>query len=573
MLRAATAGDWAHGLSATIALALACLLASPAQALESAPAPEPVKAVRVWPSNDYSRITIETAKPLEYAISLISEPNRVVLDLNNVEFDSLRAMFASRNFDQDPYIRMVRLGRFKPDVSRIVFDLRGQAKPVSFALKPVGQYQYRLVLDVHPVDPPDPLADLIHNGPVREPVTTPPVAPVRPAETLIAGANNPSPGGAITPPAAQSAIAANVAAIMPNSSARPVGATAAVRTGPESNANNGTGGKDTRRQEAGARETGSRDAIVRESAGGGPSAQAAVPATANTGITTANTSITTVNTGITNANSGVTTANASVTTAVPATNFAGGTTARAQGGLPRMVTIVVDAGHGGEDPGALGRRGSHEKDVTLSIARKVKAAIDQQPMMRAVLTRDSDYFIPLSERVDKARRAHADLFVSIHADSFDRPDASGSSVFALSERGATSLSARWLARKENNADLIGGAGFSSHDATLAQTLFDLSMAATISDSKKLAALVLRELGSVNHLHKPHVEQAGFAVLKSPDVPSILVETAFISNPGEERRLSDAAYQTKLATAIVSGVKLYFAKTPPLAQQNVAVNDR
>jgi N-acetylmuramoyl-L-alanine amidase len=235
----------------------------------------------------------------------------------------------------------------------------------------------------------------------------------------------------------------------------------------------------------------------------------------------------------------------------------------------RLVIIAIDAGHGGEDSGARGRRGTLEKDVTLAIARRLKARIDQESNMRAVLVRDGDYFVPLAQRVSKSRRVQADLFVSIHADAWVKPDARGSSVFALSERGATSTSARMLAQRENESDLIGGVNFNVKDPILARTLLDLSLTATINDSLKLGKAVLSELGDVNSLHKHAVEQAGFAVLKAPDIPSILVETAFISNPEEERRLKDSGYQDKLAAAILGGVKRYLAQNPPLARNKVA----
>ena len=237
----------------------------------------------------------------------------------------------------------------------------------------------------------------------------------------------------------------------------------------------------------------------------------------------------------------------------------------------RLATIVIDAGHGGEDPGARGRLGSREKDITLLIAQRLKALIDAEPEMRAVLTRDGDYYLPLQTRVDKARRVKADLFVSVHADAFIRPHARGSSVFALSERRATSEAARWLAKKENEADLVGGVNLDVKDRYLAQTLLDLSQTATIDYSLRLGNAVLGELGQVNTLHKAHVEQASFAVLKSPDVPSILVETAFISNPEEEKRLNDDAYQDSLARAILAGVKRYLAKHPPRPQSPLALN--
>ena len=230
--------------------------------------------------------------------------------------------------------------------------------------------------------------------------------------------------------------------------------------------------------------------------------------------------------------------------------------------MARLATIVIDPGHGGEDPGARGRLGSREKDITLTIARRLKELIDAEPEMRAVLTRDGDFYVPLQTRVDKARRVKADLFVSLHADAFIRPRARGSSVFALSERRATSEAARWLAKKENEADLVGGVNIDVKDRYLAQTLLDLSQTATIDHSLRLGNAVLGELGHVNTLHKAQVEQASFAVLKSPDVPSILVETAFISNPDEEKRLNDDAYQDQLARAILGGIKRYFAKHPP-----------
>jgi N-acetylmuramoyl-L-alanine amidase len=240
--------------------------------------------------------------------------------------------------------------------------------------------------------------------------------------------------------------------------------------------------------------------------------------------------------------------------------------------VERLVIVAVDAGHGGEDSGARGRRGTHEKDVTLSIARRLKARIDAEPNMRAVLVRDGDYFIPLAQRVAKSRRVQADLFVSIHADAWVRPDAKGSSVFALSERGATSAAARLLAKRENDSDLIGGVNLGVRDPVLARTLLDLSQTATINDSLKLGRAVLTELGDVNALHKGSVEQAGFAVLKAPDIPSILVETAFISNPDEEKRLKDGDYQERIASAVLAGLKKYLAQNPPLARtKQVAFN--
>ncbi len=408
----------------------------------SAGAAERIAAVRVWPAQDYTRITIESERPLQHELLLVKNPDRLVLDLEGVDFASVQQGIAGKILPDDPYIGQMRAGRYKPGVVRVVLDLKTEVRPQIFTLKPVGDYGHRLVLDVYPLVPVDPLMALVQKSEV---------------------------GGAETEPAS----------------------------------------------------TAAQDASAPEAASG--SARRPEP----------------------------------VASGKPA--------------MARLVTIVVDAGHGGEDPGAKGRHGSREKNVTLTIARKLKAIIDAEPNMRAVLTRDGDYFIPLQVRVQKARRVHADLFVSVHADAFVKPHARGSSVFALSERGATSTAAKWLAKRENDADLIGGVNLDVKDRYLAMTLADLSLTAQINDSLKLGKAVLTELGGVNALHKGNVEQAGFAVLKAPDIPSILVETAFISNPEEERRLNDEAYQEKIARAIFKGIKSYFAKNPPLAKSTLAAN--
>jgi N-acetylmuramoyl-L-alanine amidase len=237
----------------------------------------------------------------------------------------------------------------------------------------------------------------------------------------------------------------------------------------------------------------------------------------------------------------------------------------ARGGERRRITIAIDPGHGGEDPGAVGRRGTYEKDVVLAISRRLKSMVDAQPGMRAMLTRDDDYFVPLATRVQKARRVQADLLISVHADAFRESRARGSSVFALSENGATSAAAKWLAQKENAADLIGGVNLDARDPVLARTLLDLSQTAQINDSLRVGRHILTELGGHNALHKPQVEQAGFAVLKAPDIPSILVETAFISNPDEELKLRDPKQQARFAESITDGLKRYFAQNPALAR--------
>jgi N-acetylmuramoyl-L-alanine amidase len=239
--------------------------------------------------------------------------------------------------------------------------------------------------------------------------------------------------------------------------------------------------------------------------------------------------------------------------------------------VARLATIVIDAGHGGEDPGARGRRGTREKDVTLMIAKRLKALVDDEPSMRALLTRDGDYALKLEDRVKKAHTVKADLFVSIHADAFVRPTARGSSVFALSEKRATSEAARYLANEANRADLIAGVNLATKEDYIQRTLLDLYQTATIDHSLRLGNAVLRQLGTVNTLHKGQVEQASFHVLKAPKIPSILVETAFISNPEEEKKLNDQTYQDKLARAILAGIRDYFTKNPPRPSSPLALN--
>jgi N-acetylmuramoyl-L-alanine amidase len=383
-----------------------------------------ILGVRVWPSRDYTRVTIEHDQPIRYTHMLVKDPGRLVVDLEGVEFNSVLQSLPGKVLESDPNIKLIRAGRNKPGVVRLVIELKGEVKPQVFTLKPVGEYGHRLVLDLYPAVEVDPLMALLEKS-----------------EAMIE--SRPSSSGKPTDKAAEK---------------------------PD---------------------------------------------------------------------------------------------------IARMVTIVLDPGHGGEDPGAIGRGGSREKDVTLSIARRLKEKIDAQPNMRSLLTRDGDFFIPLGQRVGKARKVQADLFVSLHADAFVKTTARGSSVFVLSENGASSSAARWLANKENAADLIGGVNIGVKDANLARTLLDLSQTATLNDSLKLGKAVLGEIGGINSLHKGHVEQAGFAVLKAPDIPSILVETAFISNPDEEKRLTDEAYQDKMAEALLRGIKGYFAKNPPLAKSKLA----
>jgi len=411
-----------------------------------------ITSARIWPAQDYTRLTLESKQAVAHTMFSIENPDRLVVDLTGVDSNAELNTLASKIAANDPYIKSIRIGRFKPSVMRLVLDLKTAIKPQLFDLKPVAEYGHRLVLDIYPAHPVDPMMALLE---------------------------------------------ANKSASSP------------LATSTDS-------------------ETSSQLTVT-------PSSDESV-----THLT------------------------APPSTAKPAARRP--TELRA-----RTLIIAIDAGHGGEDPGAHGRAGTHEKNVTLAIARKVKELIDDTPNMRAVLIRDGDYFIPLGGRVVKARLANADLFVSIHADAFIKPSARGSSVFALSEHGATSTAARWLAKKENEADLIGGVNLDIKDPYLARTLLDLSQTATISDSMKLAKYVLGELGSINELHRGQVEQAGFAVLKSPDIPSILVETAFISNPDEERRLNDSQYQEKMARAVLGGITRYFAQNPALSKPKLAQN--
>jgi N-acetylmuramoyl-L-alanine amidase len=432
---------------------------------------EKIVSSRVWPAQEYTRVTLESARPIRHQFFFVNNPERLVVDLEGVELDDELKGLPAKVGANDPYIQSVRVGANRPNVVRVVFDLKTEVKPSVFPLAPVGEYKNRLVLDIYPAKPTDPLLALFAPK-------TDPIGEIASAPMTQAPAEAPAISVATLSPSAP-ALAAPATALPPTT-------LPTVKLDPNK---------------------------PRE----------------------------------------------------PATRLA------ARPKTDRLVIIAIDAGHGGEDSGARGRHGTREKDVTLAIARLLRTRIDQEPNMRAVLVRDGDYFIPLMQRVSKSRRIQADLFVSIHADAWVRPDARGSSVFALSERGATSTAARMLAQRENESDLIGGVNLGLKDPILARTLLDLSLTATINDSLKLGKAVLTELGDVNALHKASVEQAGFAVLKAPDIPSILVETAFISNPDEETRLKDTGYQEKMALAILGGIKRYLAQNPPLARNKVASN--
>ena len=406
--------------------------------------------MRVWPAPDYTRVTLELDKPLAHELISVPNPPRLVVDLLDLSLDNTLRELVAKVQPDDPYIAQVRVGQFMPTVVRLVFDLKREVAPQLFALEPVGRYRHRLLLDLYPSVPLDPLAQFLGEMQSRDD----PIAALLRERTPLAQAKPP------------------MYELRP---APPVGA---KPTPPSST-----------REPRQARE-----------------AQVA-----------------------------------------------------------RLYTIAIDAGHGGEDPGAIGHGGTREKDVVLAIARLLRKRINAEPNMRAFLTRNGDYFVPLGVLVDKARRVGADLFVSVHADAFVDPNASGASVYVLSEKRASSSAARWLADKENSADLIGGVNLRDHDQELARVLLELSTAAQIRDSSNLGQIVLGQLGELGKLHKSSIEKAGFAVLKAPDIPSILVETAFISNPQEEERLADRDYQAKIADAIHGGIRQFLLRYPPPAK--------
>jgi N-acetylmuramoyl-L-alanine amidase len=416
-----------------------------------------IVAVRLWPADAYTRVTLESDTALAARHMLLGSPDRVVIDIDGLELSpQLRELVGLVRAD-DPYIAGVRVGQFHPRVVRVVIDLKQPVAPQVFTLAPVAAYKHRLVFDLYPSQARDPLLALLRD---KEQADREAADAVRDALGDFIGRVEDGQVARAPAPAA------------PDSPTKPLLQTPAPRPP-------------------------SPETIRR---------------------------------------------------------------------IERLIIVALDPGHGGEDPGAVGRRGLKEKDVVLAVALQLRERINAQPGMRAFLTRDKDYFVPLGDRVKKARRVQADLFVSIHADAFVKPHARGASVFALSSGAATSTAARWLANKENAADVVGGVNVkASNDVNVLRTLLDMSTTAQIKDSLRVGHEVLGQLDRVGRLHKPRVEQAGFAVLKAPDIPSILVETAFISNPDEEAMLANPEYRRKLVDALTNGIKRYFAKNPPLAR--------
>ena len=405
-----------------------------------------ILGVRIWPSEDYTRITLESDTPLPITQQILTNPDRLVVDVQGLELNPTLKDIVAKVKPNDPYVSQIRVGQFQPGIVRLVFDLKEPIKPQLFTLEPVGEYNYRMVFDLYPTTPPDPLMELVKSSAKKESALT------------------------------KSNEEVDLIAQFATKKEKDVPKTPVAQAIPEI--------KDT-------------------------------PAPAK---------------------------------------------------YKRLITIAIDPGHGGEDPGAIGALGSKEKNVVLSIAKRLKEKIEGEVYMRPYLTRDGDYFVPLHVRVQKARRVEADLFISIHADAFIEPRAKGASVFALSQMGASSSMARWMANKENASDLIGGINIKTQDRQVANLLLDMSTTAQIKDSLQVGNSILKQIGGFAPLHKGKVEQASFAVLKAPDIPSILVETAFISNPQEEARLNDDGYQDRIAEAILRGIKEYFSKNPPVARR-------
>ncbi len=427
--------------------------------------------VRMWPAEEYTRVTIETDEPLKFKHFFVrsASPLRLVIDIEGLALtERIKRLIADVKPD-DPYISAMRIGQFKPGVVRLVMDLKTDVKPEVFLLKPFANYQYRLVFDIYPVHPKDEIG------------------------AILAGSQDGNlPTDSLSSSASEDPLA-DVLAGLANPDA--------PKTRPALSATKGKDEKETKK-----------------------------PAAAKETQTPSKT--------------------------VPAKKSQN----------DDQIIIVVDPGHGGEDPGAIGRRKTQEKVVVLQIARRLAKLISAEPGMKAVLTRNSDHFVSLGGRVAIARRVKAHLLVSIHADAWVKSNVRGSSVFALSQKGATSAAARWLAKNQNESDLIGGVNISTVNKQVASVLVDMTSAWTIGYSLGLGTAVLQELRAINRLHKTAVEQAGFAVLKGQGIPSILVETAFISNPSEEQLLKNADHQQKLARAILTGIKKQLAADTTLTRQ-------
>ena len=467
-----------------------------------------IVAVRVWPAAEYTRVTIESDTALSTTPLFVANPPRLAVDIEGIELNPALRELVGKVRSDDPFITGVRVGQYTSNTVRLVLDLRQMVKPQVFNLQPVhvggAQYQHRLVLDLYPTQVADPLEALI-------------------AERLNANTN------------ANIKANTNTNATSPNAVNKAPSMTASpAPSAPLSPSSDPLG-----------------DLLARQSRKEPLFTPSPAPAPLPEPNKAANVPMTAAS-------------NVAAAAAAPAVN---------SNNAERFIIVALDPGHGGEDPGAIGTRGTREKDVVLQIAHRLRERINNTVVktrhgelpMRAFLTRDADFFVPLNVRVEKARRVQADLFVSIHADAFLTPDARGASVFALSDGAASSAAARWMAKQENRADLVGGLNIKTQDATVQRALLDMSTTAQINDSLKLGSEMLGQIRRIAKLHKPQVEQAGFAVLKAPDIPSVLVETAFISNPDEETKLISESYQTELADALMRSIERYFSRNPPLAR--------
>ncbi len=493
---------------------LALLLSAPRLAWGAA-----IVAVRVWPARDYTRVSIESDQRLAASHLLTEAPHRLVVDLNGLELNAALRELVGQVRPDDPYIAGVRVGQFQPRVVRLVFDLKQPVKPQQFTLAPVAVYKNRLVFDLYPLQDTDPLLTLLRE---REGAALPSVQAAQAAQAaqamqdalgeLIARVDKP---GATAVPALPVAPPLSSAVTPPAAASA---AHAMTATPPA----------------AAIHPVLPRAPVVSPPLALGDTPPLVVPT--------------------------------QPALPTPAALPAAPTPAE-QRRVDRLIIVALDPGHGGEDPGAVGPSGLREKDVVLAVALALRETLNAVPGMRVMMTRDADFFVPLQDRVRKAQRVQADLFVSIHADAFFRPEARGASVFALSTKGASSNAARWMASKENAADQVGGVNVKTvRDPQVLHAMLDMSTTAQIKDSLRLGNEVLARIGKVGRLHKGQVEQAGFAVLKAPDIPSILVETAFISNPEEEAQLRDGAYRAQLVQALAAGIKRYFERHPPLARQ-------
>ena len=461
-----------------------------------------IVAVRVWPAADYTRITIESDVALKTKQTFIKEPPRLAVDIEGLELNpALRELVAKVKAD-DPFISGIRIGQYTSSSSFVI----GSTGTASSA--PSTPNVVRLVMDLKQSALPQvftlqPVAAYAH----RLVLDLYPATKIDPLETLINERLKESTQKFEAAKAASAGIALE----------DPLG-----------------------------------DLIAKKSNKNSKSSENTIVIIAPQAINTP-------------------AAADKLADKIPEKEIkpTPPTTLARPSKTDRLIIIALDPGHGGEDPGAIGPAGTREKDVVLSVALKLRDRINKSVVggnpMRAFLTRDADFFMPLNDRVKKAQKVQADLFVSIHADAFTNPEARGASVFALSDKGATSASARWLANKENSADAVGGVNIKAKDVNVLKAILDMSTTAQINDSLHLGRAVIKEIGGLGKLHKAQVEQAGFAVLKAPDIPSVLIETAFISNPGEEEKLRSQDYQDQLADAVMRGIKRYFARNPPLAR--------